>query len=77
MPTPPSLTFAASIRALRLRYGLSQRALAEQLGDGFSRASIARWEHVGPPQHGPWLERALRLCEFFEVTFDELIGSPS
>ncbi|HEY1298146.1 MAG TPA: helix-turn-helix transcriptional regulator [Chloroflexota bacterium] len=52
---------------------LSQHALAEQLGSGFSRGIIARWEKHGPPR-GRWLGRLVRLAAFFEVSTDAMLG---
>ena len=65
--------FAANLRALRARRRLTQRALAEQLGAGFTASTIARWETLGPPQQGPWLDRWVQLAKFFGVSLDEFL----
>lgn len=71
--SPADAEAAAALRAQRARRRLSQRALAELLGDGFSRGIIARWEAHGPPR-GRWLGRLVRLAAFFEVSTDAMLG---
>ena len=62
-----------NIQARRSVRGLSQAALAEELG--ISRQSVAKWESG---KSRPDLERMARLCELFGCTMDELVyGSAS
>lgn len=62
-----------NIQARRSARGLSQAALAEELG--ISRQSVAKWESG---KSRPDLERMARLCELFDCTMDELVyGSTS
>ena len=62
-----------NIQARRSVCGLSQAALAEELG--ISRQSVAKWESG---KSRPDLERMARLCDLFDCTMDELVyGSTS
>lgn len=62
-----------NIQARRAVRGLSQAALAEELG--ISRQSVAKWESG---KSRPDLERMARLCDLFGCTMDELVyGSAS
>jgi len=56
------------IQALRVKSGLSQEALAEQLG--VTRQSVSRWE-LG--QALPELDKVVDLTRLFQVTTDELL----
>lgn len=62
------MTMGQRLLALRTRAGLSQEALAEQLG--VSRQSISKWETDGSI---PDLDKLVRLSEIFGVTLDELV----
>lgn len=62
------MTIGQRLLALRTRAGLSQEALAEQLG--VSRQSISKWETDGSI---PDLDKLVRLSEIFGVTLDELV----
>lgn len=57
---------------LRTQAGLSQDALAEQLG--VSRQSVSKWETDGSI---PDLDRLVRLSEIFGMTLDELVKGAS
>ena len=64
--------FAARLRALRLRAGLSQEALARQLG--VSPQSVSKWENASN-----WPEACLilPLARLLGVTADELLTEPT
>lgn len=66
------MTMGQRLLALRTRAGLSQEALAEQLG--VSRQSISKWETDGSI---PDLDKLVRLSEIFGVTLDELVKGAS
>ena len=61
--------FASRLRMLRFRSGLTQRELGVRIGVG--RATIGRWSD-GSTQ--PRVGRLIRLCDFFGVSCDSLIG---
>ena len=62
------MTMGQRLLALRTQAGLSQEALAEQLG--VSRQSISKWE---TDSSIPDLDKLVRLSEIFGVTLDELV----
>ncbi len=57
------------LRELRDEKGLSQKQLAEVLG--YTQGSISEWERGATE---PSIENILRLCEFFDVSTDCLLG---
>ena len=65
-------SFAARLRALRLKSGLSQEALARQLG--VSAQSVSNWENAAN-----WPEAALilPLARQLGVSADELLTEPT
>lgn len=62
------MTMGQRIVRLRTQAGLSQDALAEQLG--VSRQSVSKWETDGSV---PDLDRLVKLSKVFGVTLDELV----
>lgn len=56
-----------SIYVLRRRNGLSQEQLAEKIG--VSRQSVSKWESG---QSTPELDKLVALCNYFQVTMDQL-----
>lgn len=62
------MTMGQRLLTLRNQAGLSQEALAEQLG--VSRQSVSRWETDASI---PDLDKLVRLSEIFGVTLDELV----
>lgn len=62
------MTLGQRISHLRTGAGLSQDALAEQLG--VSRQSVSKWETDGSV---PELDKLVRLSQVFGVTLDELV----
>lgn len=63
-----NLTLGTRIQTCRRRAGLSQEQLAERLG--VSRQAVSKWEL---DESIPELDKALALCEVFEMTADELL----
>ena len=59
-PEPPD-GLAGRIRAYRMRHGMTQRDLAEQLG--VTQQSVARWEQGSPPSR--------HMARTLEVLVDE------
>ena len=67
------MTLGERIQTCRRRIGLSQEALAEQLG--VSRQAVSKWE-VDAAQ--PELDKAVALSKVFGITTDQLLlGGPS
>lgn len=62
------MTLGQRLSHLRTGAGLSQDALAEQLG--VSRQSVSKWETDGSV---PELDKLVRLSQVFGVTLDELV----
>ena len=64
--------FAANLRTLRQKAGLSQEALAARLG--VSGQSVSKWENAAN-----WPETALilPLARLFGVSADELLSGPA
>ncbi len=60
------------IQSLRREHQMSQEALAEQIG--VTRQTISKWE-LG--QSEPDLSSLIRLSDIFDVTTDDLLGSPN
>lgn len=66
------MSLGTNLSRLRARAGMSQDALAEQLG--VSRQSVSKWETDASV---PELEKLVKLTEIFEVSLDELVlGKP-
>ena len=63
------MNFSEKLTALRKQKGLSQEALAEQLG--VSRQAISKWERN---EAQPELSKLIALCELFGVSPNELLG---
>lgn len=68
----PNMTLGARIQACRRRTGLSQEQLAEHLH--VSRQAVSKWEL---DESVPELDKALALCEVFDMTADELLRGKS
>ena len=64
------MTTGEKIAALRRKAGMSQEALADQLG--ISRQAVSRWE-VGIAI--PSMDNLLALSKLFGVPTDELMGA--
>lgn len=66
------MTLGQTITRLRTAKGMSQGALAEELG--VSRQSVSKWETDASV---PELEKLLKMAKLFGVTLDELVtGEP-
>ena len=63
------MTLAGSLSAARKRSGLSQEAVAEQLG--VSRQTISKWETA---ETLPDLRQAQALAALYRLSLDELTG---
>lgn len=61
--------FAQRLQQLRKQSGLSQEALAEQLG--VSRQAVGKWEGGAAM---PELEKLLELCRLFDADLNDLLG---
>ena len=66
----PNKKFSERIKAERLKRGLSQDALAEILN--IQKTRICMWETQGTV---PRQDMLLRLCEYFGVSADYLLGN--
>lgn len=64
--------FAARLKYLREKHGLSQVVLSELCGLGSARGY--QWEHCGMVPVS--IERVARLADFFNVSLDYLCGGP-
>ena len=62
-------TFGEKLRGLRVARGLSQKAVAEHLG-----ISMMAYAHYELNDREPSLDTLRRLCDFFDVSADYLIG---
>lgn len=62
------MTLGQNITRLRTARGLSQGALAEELG--VSRQSVSKWE---TDSSVPELDKLIKMAKLFEVTLDELV----
>ena len=62
------MTIGKKISTLRMAAGLSQEQLAEEIV--VSRQSVSKWEM---DQALPQIDKVLQLCEFFDVSADELL----
>ena len=62
------MTIGEKIAHLRISSGISQEALAKMLD--VSRQSVSKWESDSSV---PELDKALKLCELFKITTDELL----
>ena len=63
------ITFGKRLRELRTERKLSQQELAKIIGT--NNSSICDWERG---RSEPSLEALVKLCQFFEVSSDYLIG---
>lgn len=63
------MKIGVKITNLRLRAGLSQEQLAEQLD--VSRQSVSKWEM---DQALPQLDKVVQLCKLFKITTDQLLS---
>lgn len=63
------MKFSSCLRELRLSRGLSMAQLAKIIG--VTDAAISNWENE---VNEPKLTYVVALCDFFDVTLDELIG---
>lgn len=59
------------IKRLRTENGLSQKQFAEALGEGFSQATVSKYE-LGDME--PPLDRLVRIADFGQVSVDWLLG---
>ena len=66
------MPFNEQLATLRRAKGISQEALAEQLG--VSRQAVSKWE-TGTAK--PELDNILALCRILEVSPNELLGDPT
>lgn len=60
------------IKELREAMGLTQEALARQVG--VDQSAVAKWESG---TNTPELPKAVRLADLFHVSLDELLGRSS
>ena len=67
--TKPAPKFGQRLAALRGERGLSQSALAEQLGT--TRSAIVHYERAA---HNPSAEFIAKTAKYFGVGFDDLLG---
>ena len=65
------MTFGEKLFKLRKEKGLSQEALAEQVGT--TRQAISKWENN---QGFPETEKLLQLSNIFEISTDYLLNLP-
>ena len=63
------MTFSQQLCRLRREHGLSQERLGEAVG--VSRQTISKWE-LG--ETTPELEKLHLLCDYFQISMDELTG---
>ena len=61
-------SFGKRLKELRLEKGLSQKALAEQIGQ--AQSTINYWEN---DKEEPTISGLRKLCDFFDVSADYLI----
>ncbi len=64
-----TLTIGNHIKQLREQHGLTQADLAEKIGT--NRIMVSKWE---TGKKLPMLEEAEKICIYFRITLDELIG---
>lgn len=62
------MTLGEKITKLRISYNISQEELADQLD--ISRQSVSKWEM---DQALPQIDKALKICEIFGISADELL----
>ena len=62
------MTFGEKLQTLRVRKGLSQERLAEELG--VSRQAVSKWER---DETLPETEKVIRISDYFGVTLDHLL----
>ncbi len=65
------LNFAKNLKALRMRRGLTQSELAEELG--VSSQAVSRWENTTHTSY-PDIELLPIIAGYFDVSVDELLG---
>ena len=63
-------SFAKRLKELRIEQKLSQKQLAEELGE-IGASTIAEWEL---DKYSPSIEYAIKLADFFEVTVGYMVG---
>jgi len=63
------IKFTERLKELRAKKGISQRDIAKEIG--ISQNSYCLWEQ-GKTQ--PDLEKLIKLCQFFDVTVDYIVG---
>ncbi len=63
------IDFGEKIKELRLSKNLTQKQLAEKIGQ--AQSTIFYWEQ---DKQEPTISALKKLCEFFEVSADYLIG---
>ena len=64
------MKFNEKLLELRKEKGLSQEELGEKLG--VTRQTVSKWE-LG--NTSPKLDDLMKICDFFEISVDELIGN--
>ncbi len=62
------MDLSEKIRLLRMKKGLSQEELAEQIG--VSRQSVSKWESG---QTSPEISKLMKMANVFEISTDELL----
>lgn len=72
---PSTTQFRAAVgqrlRKARDQAGLTQEQVSAKLGDGFSTASLYRWENG---KEMPSLDKAATLASLYDVSLDWLVG---
>lgn len=61
--------FGERLKELRIEHGLTQKELAEQIGQ--AQSAITYWEKN---EQEPVISSLKKLCDFFDVSADYLIG---
>ena len=63
------ILFAANVRALREEANLTQKELADRMGT--TQRKVSYWESG---KIEPDLENLWKICDYFDISIDELIG---
>ena len=63
--------FAEKLKELRLEAGLTQKQLADKLGNNIDQSSIARWEQG---TRMPLFDAVIIIANYFGVSIDYLAG---
>lgn len=63
------INYAEAIKSQREASGLSQSALAKEVG--ISQQKISYYESG---KHSPTIEDCIKLADFYGITLDELVG---